>query len=175
MNKLNAPEKTLPVPSIGVGGVLFNRHQQVLLIKRNQPPAEGFWSIPGGKLEPGESLVEACRREFYEETNLDVEVKHIVAVVDRQLEGFHYIIIDYWVQLVDEQKCVPIAQSDVAEARWLSLVDLEHYDLVVGLAEIILRTYYSQSKSDLIGLHDVNLAGTDFILPKPEIWAVQPG
>jgi 8-oxo-dGTP diphosphatase len=172
MNKLNDPEKTLPVPSIGVGGVLFNRHQQVLLTKRNQPPAKGFWSIPGGRLEPCESLVEACRREFYEETNLDVEVKHIVAVVDRQLEGFHYVIIDYWVQLVDEEKSVPLAQSDVAEARWLSLVDLEHYDLVEGLAEIIMRTYCSQSLSDLVGLHDVKSTGTDFILPNPVISAV---
>lgn len=166
MNKLNNPVKTLPVPGIGVGGVLFNRHRQVLLIKRNQAPAKGLWSIPGGRLEPGESLVEACRREFYEETNLEVEVKHIVAVVDRQLEGFHYVIIDYWVQLVDEDKCFPVAQSDVAEAKWISLDDLGLYDVVIGLAEIILSTYHSQTQSGLVGLHDVGLAGTDFILPK---------
>ena len=165
MNKQNNPVKPLPIPGIGVGGLLFNRQQQVLLIKRNQAPAKGLWSIPGGRLEPGESLVEACRREIYEETNLDVEVKHIVAVVDRQLEGFHYVIIDYWVQLVDEEKCFPVAQSDVAEAKWISLDDLGLYDLVDGLIEIILRTYYCQAKNELVGLHDVNLAGTDFILP----------
>jgi 8-oxo-dGTP diphosphatase len=173
MNKLNDPEKKLPVPSIGVGGVLFNSHQQVLLIKRNQAPAKGLWSIPGGRLEPGESLVEACRREFYEETNLDVEVKHIVAVVDRRLEGFHYVIIDYWVQLVDEDKCFPVAQSDVAEAKWISLDDLGLYDVVVGLAEIILSTYCSQAQRDLVGLHDVNLTGTDFILPSTLVCAAR--
>lgn len=159
------PVKMLPIPSIGVGGVLFNSHRQVLLIKRNQAPAKGLWSIPGGRLEPGESLAQACRREFYEETNLDVEVKHIVAVVDRQLEGFHYVIIDYFVQLVDENKCVPIAQSDVAEAKWISLDDLGLYDVVVGLPEIILSTYHGQVQRDVVGLHDVDLAGTDFILP----------
>jgi 8-oxo-dGTP diphosphatase len=165
MDKPVDPAKTLPVPSIGVGGLLFNRHRQVLLIKRNQAPAKGLWSIPGGRLEPGESLVETCRREFYEETNLDVEVKHIIAVVDRQLEGFHYVIIDYWVQLVDENKCVPIAQSDVAEAKWISLDDLGLYDVVVGLTEIILSAYQSQAEEVLVGLHDVDLAGTDYILP----------
>jgi 8-oxo-dGTP diphosphatase len=162
MTRANTPLDSLPVPSIGVGGVLFNGHQQVLLIKRNQPPAKGLWSIPGGRLESGESLVEACRREFYEETNLDVEVKHVVAVVERRLEGFHYVIIDFWVQLADEKKCFPIAQSDVAEAKWINLDDLGLYDLVVGLAEIIVRTYNSQVQG---GLHDANATGSDFILP----------
>ncbi|MEQ1544825.1 NUDIX domain-containing protein [Methyloglobulus sp.] len=165
MDKLIDSTKTPPIPSLGVGGVLFNSSRQVLLIKRNQAPAKGLWSIPGGRLEPGETLVEACRREFHEETNLDVEVKHIVAVVDRQLEGFHYVIIDYWVQLVDAERCFPIAQSDIAEAKWISLDDLGLYDVVVGLTEIILSTYHAQAQSGLVGLHDVDLAGTDFILP----------
>jgi 8-oxo-dGTP diphosphatase len=166
MNKPNLSENRHPVPSIGVGGVLLNSHQQVLLIKRNQAPAKGLWSLPGGRLEPGESLVEACKREFHEETNLDVEVKHIVAVVDRRLEGFHYVIIDYWVTLVDEHRCVPTAQSDVAEAKWINLDDLGLYDVVVGLTEIILSTYQSQAQGSLVGLHDVDLTGTDFLVPQ---------
>ena len=52
---------SLPVPTLGVGGIVFNNKKQILLIQRNQPPAMGLWSIPGGKLEPGESLVEACK------------------------------------------------------------------------------------------------------------------
>lgn len=164
MNEFNHPEKTLPVPSIGVGGVLFNSDQQVLLIKRNQPPAKGWWSIPGGRLESGESLVEACRREFYEETNLDIMVKHIVAVVERRLEGFHYVIIDFYVQLVDEENCAPFAQSDVAEAKWVGLSDLGQFDLVEGLTEIITRTFHSQAQQNSVGLYDANSSGKDFIL-----------
>jgi 8-oxo-dGTP diphosphatase len=167
MNTQNDPVKKTPIPNIGVGGVLFNKYQQVLLIKRNQPPAQGLWSIPGGKLEPGESMVEACRREFYEETNLDIEVKHIVAVVERRLEGFHYVIIDFCVQLVDEENCVLIAQSDVDETKWVGLDDLSQYDLVVGLAEIIKRTYGCLARGGLGGLQDADLEGTDFILPMP--------
>jgi 8-oxo-dGTP diphosphatase len=167
MNTRNDPLLTKPIPSIGVGGILFNQHQQVLLIKRNQPPAQGLWSIPGGKLESGESLVEACRREFYEETNLDVEVRHIVAVVERRLEGFHYVIIDFFVELRDEKKCHPLAQSDVDDAKWVRLDGLEEYGLVVGLAEIIARTYRCLANGGLAGLHDIDLVGTDFILPMP--------
>jgi 8-oxo-dGTP diphosphatase len=167
MNKPDFPEQEPPLPSIGVGGVLFNRHRQVLLIKRDQPPAQGLWSIPGGRLEPGESLAEACRREFQEETNLDVEVKHIVAVVERRLEGFHYVIIDFCVQLIDEGKCLPVAQSDVAEAKWVYLDELGEYALVIGLAEIIGRSCpEGRAEVNVSGLHDVAGMGTDFILPK---------
>ena len=164
-NKQNHQSKTLPIPNIGVGGILFNKHQQVLLIKRDQAPARGLWSIPGGRLEPGETLLEACRREFYEETNLHVEVKQIVAVVERKLEGFHYVIIDFFVELQNEKVCVLIAQSDVSEARWISLDDLGDYDLVVGLAGIIRRTYAWLDKDRLGGLWDVELGGMDFVLP----------
>ena len=83
--------QSFPVPAIGVGGIVFNNQKQVLMIQRNQPPAMGFWSVPGGKLEPGESLAEACQREIKEETGLDIEVKNIVAVVERRIEGFHYV------------------------------------------------------------------------------------
>jgi len=131
-------QNNLPVPTLGVSGIVFNNQKQILLIQRNQPPAMGFWSIPGGKLEAGESLVEACRREVKEETGLDTEVKNIVAVIERRVEGFHYVIIDYLALLVDGENTQPIPQSDVSEAKWVSLEHLNDYALVEGLAEIIL-------------------------------------
>ncbi len=156
---------SLPVPTLGVSGIVFNNQKQILLIQRNQPPAMGFWSIPGGKLEPGESLVEACQREIKEETGLDTEVKNIVAVVERRVEGFHYVIIDYLVQLSDEENSQPVAQSDVSEARWVSLENLFDYDLVAGLAEIILRTYKVYNGEHVAGLYDIDATGSDYILP----------
>ncbi|CAG7856656.1 hypothetical protein MCAMS1_01222 [biofilm metagenome] len=162
MNKLSQLEENKPEPCVGVGGILFNENREVLLIKRNQPPAQGLWSIPGGKLEPGESIVEACQREFCEETSLTVTAQHIVAVVDRQLEGFHYVIIDFCVALIDKTNSVPLAQSDVLEAKWVSLDDIGSYDLVIGLAEIINRAYSGLAYCELSGLHDINKTGTDF-------------
>jgi len=155
----------LPVPTLGVSGIVFNNQKQILLIQRNQPPAMGFWSIPGGKLEPGESLAEACQREIKEETGLDTEVKNIVAIVERRVEGFHYVIIDYLVQLADEENSQPVAQTDVSEARWVSLEQLFDYDLVSGLAEIILRTYKVYNGDHVAGLYDVDATGSDYILP----------
>ena len=155
---------SLPVPALGVGGIVFNKQKQILLIQRNQPPAIGMWSIPGGKLESGESLVEACRREINEETGLDTDVKHIVAVVERHVEGFHYVIIDFLALLADEVNSQPVAKSDVSQSRWVGLEELDAYDLVEGLSEIILRTYKMYNRGYIAGLYDVDATGRDFII-----------
>ena len=159
-------DQPLPVPTLGVSGIVFNQKNQILLIRRNQPPAMGLWSIPGGKLETGESLAEACQREIKEETGLLTEVKNIVAVVERRVEGFHYVIIDYLAQLVDEVNSQPVALSDVSEARWVSLECLDDYELVAGLADIILRAYKVHNSDRIAGLYDVDGTGSDYILPK---------
>jgi len=153
-----------PLPAIGVAGIVFNQHKQVLLILRNQAPAMGLWSVPGGKLEAGESLRDACRREIKEETGLDTEIKNIVAVVERRVEDFHYVIIDYLAVLADQEATMPTAQSDVAEAKWIGLENLAEYALVPGLADIIESSYRLYTGDYLAGLYDVDSAGTDYIL-----------
>jgi 8-oxo-dGTP diphosphatase len=158
------PNNFFPVPTVGVAGVIFNNQKQVLLIQRNQAPAMGLWSIPGGKLEAGESMREACRREIKEETGLDTEIKSIVAVVERRVEAFHYVIVDYLALLVDQEPINPVAQSDVSEAAWICLDKLADYDLVPGLEEIIKRSYRLYVGNYTAGLYDIALTGTDYIL-----------
>ena len=151
---------SVPEPLIGVGGLLFNRKDQVLLIKRDKPPAQGLWSVPGGKLEAGESLIECCRREIQEETGLHVNVLSIVAVVERRIENFHYVIIDFLVELLDEHNNVPAAASDVSDARWIDLEKIDDYPLVTGLREIIQRTVTHRSG----GLINRVFKGADFVI-----------
>jgi mutator protein MutT len=165
MSVQNNTTNAFPVPAIGVGGIVFNDKRQVLMIQRNQPPAMGLWSVPGGKLEAGESLADTCKREIKEETGLDVAVKNIVAVVERRIEGFHYVVIDFLACLVGDENTLPVAQSDVAEAKWIGLENIEEYDLVDGLAEIIMRTYRLYGSDQLAGLYDADATGTDYILP----------
>lgn len=164
MDIQNNNTNSFPIPAIGVGGIVFNNQKQVLMIQRNQPPAMGLWSVPGGKLEAGESLADACKREIKEETGLDVAVKNIVAVVERRIESFHYVVIDFLAHRVGDENAMPIAQSDVTEAKWISLENIEDYDLVDGLAEIIMRTYHLYDSDHLAGLYDVDATGTDYII-----------
>ena len=148
---------------IGVSGIAFNRHREVLLIRRNQPPAQGLWSIPGGKLEPGETLVDACRREIEEETGLNTRVMSLVALVERRIENFHYVIADFLVEVIDEENRTPIANSDVSEACWITLDHLGHYELVPGLRDIIENTYRLWQTGTLPGLLDAGEKTGDFI------------
>lgn len=160
----NQSKDNIPEPKIGVGAVVFNVDGCVLLIKRNKKPALGLWSVPGGCLEAGESLTEACIREVFEETGINIEVKNLIAVVERRREGFHYVVIDFFAKLIDERNIQPVAQSDVSVASWVSVESLDDYELVEGLKEIILRTYQFSRGHPVKGLLDFNLKGTDFIL-----------
>jgi len=155
-------KQILPVPTIGVSAVVINNHLQVLLIKRNKPPACGLWSIPGGKQEPGESIKQACEREVWEETGLTVEVKNVLAVIERRKEGFHYIIIDFFAEFVGRHS-MPVAQSDVSEARWVSIAELEQFSLVEGLYRIIQTAVRQSESGEDSGLGDPDGKGTDFI------------
>lgn len=155
---------SVPGPAIGIGGIVFNSRNQVLLIKRDKPPARGYWSVPGGKQEAGESMVEACQREIIEETGLVTEVKQIVAVVERRVENFHYVIIDFLAQLKDPQMTLPVAQSDACEARWIDLAEIADYPLVEGLAEIIRRSYAVHAGNTPEGLVDIQAKATDFVV-----------
>lgn len=153
-----------PVPLVGVSGIVFNRSQEVLLIRRNQAPARGLWSIPGGKVDAGESFTDACIREIKEETHLVTHVLSLVAVVERRIENFHYIVLDFLMALSDTENCQPIAQTDASEARWVSIEQLKAFELVPGLEEIIIRTYRGLRNTQTPGLVDPSRSGTDFIL-----------
>jgi len=76
------------------------------------------------------------------------------------------VIIDYLALLVDEENSQPIAQSDVSEAKWVSMERLSDYDLVAGLAEIIRRTYNVHNGNHIAGLYDVDATGSDYILTR---------
>lgn len=157
--------KSAPVPAVGVGGIVFNRRREVLLVRRNQPPALGLWSVPGGKLEPGESLPETCRREIREETGLDARPLALVAVVERRIEDFHYVVIDFLAQLVSRDNEMPIARTDVSDVRWVSIEQLKEYRLVPGLEEIVIRTDRALRENKPPGLIDDAGVGTDYVWP----------
>ena len=69
-------------PIVGVGAVVFD-DEAVLLVRRNQDPARGQWSLPGGVVELGETLREAVERELREELSISVEIGGLIGVYDR--------------------------------------------------------------------------------------------
>jgi 8-oxo-dGTP diphosphatase len=115
-----------PYPVLAVGGLLVEEGR-ILLVRRKNPPAKGLWTLPGGRVLPGERLAEATRREFLEETSLEVEpvgLAGLFEIIDRSEEGhlrFHYVVADYWVRRVGGH---PKAGSDAAELSWFPIDSL---------------------------------------------------
>lgn len=109
--------------TVGVAGVVWNRQGQVLLIRRRNPPRAGQWSLPGGKLEHGETLEAALRREIREETGLEVEILGLVGVAEIVDDasigagGRHYVLVDYSARHVSGEAK---ADTDAADATWFN-------------------------------------------------------
>ena len=110
-----------PVPAVGV--VCF-RDEEVLLVRRGRPPRLGEWSLPGGRIEPGERAAEAALRELAEETGVTAELTGLLDVVDGLFpaEGRHYVLIDFAARWLAGE---PVAGDDAAEAAFHPLSRLD--------------------------------------------------
>lgn len=107
-------------PLVGVGAVIVD-HGRVLLIQRGSEPMLGKWTLPGGMLEVGESLIAGVVREVREETGLTVEPVELVELLDRihrdgERVRYHYVIADYLCRLVGGELK---AASDAEAVRWV--------------------------------------------------------
>lgn len=131
-------------PLLGVGALLFDDTcERVLLIERGAPPSQGLWSLPGGLVEAGEALVDACARELEEETGLvaDVEpeplklIERLLRDADGAVE-YHYLIVDFLARVRGGQLT---ASSDVRRAEWVPLDDVARRPTTRGLADVVAR------------------------------------
>ena len=113
----------LPAPTPCVGVVCL-RGDEVLLIRRGRPPKQGEWSLPGGRIEPGERSTEAALRELREETGVEAEITGLLDVVDGLFPeaGRHYVLIDYAARWLSGE---PAAGDDALEARFVGLDEVE--------------------------------------------------
>lgn len=107
----------------------------LLLVRRGRGPAAGEWSIPGGRVEPGEMLAEAVVREVREETGLEVVCNDLVGWVERIGDDHHFVILDFSATPLDPTP--PVAGDDAAEAAWVPLEQVADLHLVDGLAEFL--------------------------------------
>jgi len=99
-------------PVVSVGAVVW-RGDDVLLIRRGRAPFEGQWSIPGGKVEYGETLEDALVREVREETGVEIALAGLVGVYQSIEPETHFVMVDYAAGWVSGE---PRAADDALEA-----------------------------------------------------------
>lgn len=124
-----------PRPELCVGAVV-ERGDQLLLVRRGRGAAAGQWSVPGGRVEGGETLVEAVVREVREETGLDIVCGEALGWVERISDEHHFVIMDFRAVPLDPATSLH-AGDDAAEAVWVDRWAVTELDLVEGLAEFL--------------------------------------
>lgn len=122
-----------PGPVVGVGVVVLDEGR-ILLIKRGREPQKGLWAVPGGKVDYGESMRDAARREAAEETGLEVEVGDVVWVGEVIEKEFHLVIIDFEARM---KGGVLRPADDADDARWVPLDEASDYPLTPTMYDLI--------------------------------------
>lgn len=117
-----------------VGGVAVHEGR-LLVVRRAHEPGRGLWSVPGGRVEAGETLAEACVRELREETGLDVVAGDVVGRLERPSpSGATYVIDDLACTVVGGAL---VAGDDADDARWVTRAQLEAMPLTPDLLETL--------------------------------------
>lgn len=118
-------------PLVGVGALIV-ADSRIVLVRRGQPPGRGQWSIPGGLLQVGETLMAGVKREALEETGLVAEPFKLVELLERIFRDdkgnvrYHYVLADYLCALRGGELR---PGSDAMEAVWVARDELEQYKI----------------------------------------------
>ena len=120
-------------PYIGVGAICV-RDESLLMIQRGNDPGRGLWSVPGGRLERGEYVVDALKREVLEETGLTIEVGEMLGLFE-VVGDRHFVILDFLAEVVGSDS--PRAAGDAADVRWVPLKQIEQLDCTPRFAETL--------------------------------------
>lgn len=121
-----------------VGAVVRDDNGRLLVVERRYAPAAGTWSLPGGRVEAGESPAAAVRREVLEETGLRVDVDDVVGVIELPgTKDRRYVVTDYAARVAKGTTPHPIAGDDAADARWVTREEFAELDTSPGLAETL--------------------------------------
>ena len=131
-----------PLPGVGA---LIIRRNKIVLVERGRDPLKGYWSLPGGLIEPGEKIEDALVREVREETGLLVRPAKMFEIFERIMPDaagraeYHYILHDYLCRVVGG---VLLAGDDAGRVAWVDRAALKKLPLTEGTLAVIERAFH---------------------------------
>lgn len=126
---------TSPRPEVCAGAVAVV-DGRLLLVRRALGPGSGRWSVPGGRVEPGEAVSDAVVRELREETGLRAACGDFLGWAERIGDRHHFVILDFLVTVLDPPQRA-VAGDDAGEVAWVPLAEVPTWPLVDGLADFL--------------------------------------
>ena len=128
-------------PFLAVSAVV-ERDGRIMVVRRARPPAQDRYTLPGGVVEAGETLIDAIRREVEEETAIDIEpndiaaYREVIARDDEDRTKRHFVIIVFAARW-RANEATP--NEEIAEARWIEPDEIGRLPTTDGLAGIVAR------------------------------------
>jgi ADP-ribose pyrophosphatase YjhB (NUDIX family) len=135
-------------PLVGVGAIILKR-DRILMAQRGKEPLKGWWSLPGGALETGESLADGVCREVLEETGLEVRPLGILEVFERIMRDasgapeYHYVLIDYMCRITGGDLR---PGDDVCAVEWVKRRNLPKLRITEGTLGVIEKGFRERGK-----------------------------
>jgi len=133
-----------------VVAVIVDNDGRVLLTRRSVPPFLDLWVMPGGKIDLGEPILEALKREVHEEVGLEIEIEGLIDVFEHLTPGddnCHFVILYY--------RCRPLScdvvhnEHEVAEAAWVTNIELANYPMPAGARYILEKVFPHSPLSEM--------------------------
>jgi ADP-ribose pyrophosphatase YjhB (NUDIX family) len=133
---------------VGVGAIILRR-DRILMAQRGKEPLKGWWSLPGGALETGETLRDAVRREVREETGFEIRPLGVFEIFERIIRDaagtpeYHYVLIDYMCRIIGG---AARAGDDVCRIEWVPRGELPSLQITEGTLDVIERAFRKRGR-----------------------------
>ncbi|MGT2667358.1 NUDIX hydrolase [Streptococcus rifensis] len=128
------------------GGVLADKEGKILLQRRRD---KGSWGLPGGAMELGESSVDACEREFYEETGIRVKAKRLLNVYTKDVSSYpngdvaQTVVILYEVEATGAYDIAGFHNEETLEVCFFSQEEIAHLEPVFDKHRLMISEYFA--------------------------------
>lgn len=134
---------------LGVGGVVVNDQNQVLVVSEKNALIANSWKLPGGYIEPGENFTDAAVREVLEETNIKTKFDSLISIRHAHGAGFGcsdlYIVISLIPESTDITKC----DREIAKCKWMDITEFLSHPHVHDTNRNFLRSYLDYKEKGL--------------------------